>query len=385
MALEGSGWEAPTRALAGAGIGGRTGRLETALLRCRGRGLAMRCLGVDAVTLPPPPARTAGLADAVSDAVISLAKNCQVPLDALDVLGLDGLPSTGASVEVAAILARRTGVTTVTAFELADRACGGRGTPLSLMPDWFLHHASDRGRLMVHLGLSLRMSWLPAGKLPADSVCFDAGPCCGFLDGLVQDLSQGRYAFDPGGHFAVQGRSADELIRQWQSHPFLVSIPPKFLAPDDFGEPFRQASFALARELGLSARDVLCSASHFVVRNCLDALDRFLLPRVRIDEVWASGGGCSNGFLWRLLIDGLKPLPILRTDSVGIPLDARRAIHAALLGYCTMENLPGNVASVTGAGQPCILGQICPGSASNWDRFVGNLADRFAIQERRAA
>ena len=90
MALEPTAWSADplTRLLAGVSLGCRTGRLKTAILRCRGEGYGLRCLAADAVVAPQPPGDPVGLAHAVVDALVALADQSEIPLASLDVVGL---------------------------------------------------------------------------------------------------------------------------------------------------------------------------------------------------------------------------------------------------------------------------------------------------------
>lgn len=387
MAIEAKGWgtDLVTRLFAGVSVGARSGRLKAALLRCRGEGWSLRCLTVDAITLPPPPPSPIPLAEAISDALVSLSRHCELPLGAIDVVGLARWRADGDNSFVASLVAERTGITVVGDFDLADRAKGGRGGPLSPLPDWFLFRSVRSRRLVLQLGATLRATVLAPGEAPSTLACFDAGPCGEFLDGLCQDLSLGRYPFDPGGRFAVQGRVADALVAQWLSHPFLLRPPPKFLASGDFGPELRQTSLAYARENHLSARDILRSANQFVVAALAEAIRRFIPQTKTPDEIWVSGGGAWNGLLWKLLHEAFDPIPVGRSDEVGIPSEALRSVRAALLAYCAMEYLPANVPAITGARQPTVLGQITPGSLENWDRWIINLAERFDLRENQAA
>jgi hypothetical protein len=83
--------------------------------------------------------------------------------------------------------------------------------------------------------------------------------------------------------------------------------------------------------------------------------------------------------LWKLLCEQFEPLELLATDRVGVPGEALRALHAAMLGYCVIENLPANVPAVTGAAGPRILGSITPGDDAHWDQWVCSLADRLDV------
>ena len=384
MTLEGPVWsvDPPIRLFVGIHRGERSGRLKAALLRCRGEGWGLRCGAVEAISMPAP--ADDALVDGLCGAIASLARRAQAPLAAIDCLGIGRLGEGGVMPPIASILAERTGITVVSGFAHRDRASNGRGGPLAPLPDWFLFRSMRTNRLLIHLGPSLRITWIAAGWSPSALTCFDVGPCNDFLDGLASELSQGRHPFDPSGHFAVQGRLRDDLLGKWSSHPYLLQSPPKFLDPSPFGADFRRASLSYARDRKLSARDVLCTANHFVVRNLTEALRRFL-PGKPIDEFWVTGGGSWNGLLWKLLTEDLAPKPVARADAIGVPAEARGAIHAALLGYCAMENLCANLPHVSGAIGPRLLGQITPGSIENWDRWVCNLADRFELVGEKAA
>jgi hypothetical protein len=83
--------------------------------------------------------------------------------------------------------------------------------------------------------------------------------------------------------------------------------------------------------------------------------------------------------------------PLVSSDDLNVPSETARAIQAAMLSYCLMENLPGNVPVFTGALAPRVLGTIVPGDERHWDRWVCTVADRFDLERdqrptiRRAA
>lgn len=385
MTIEASGWstDAVVRVFAGVARGSQSNRLKAAILRCHGDGWNLRVLHTDAVTLPLPSGGIRELARAVCQAVVGLAGELGLELAAIDSLGLGQCLED--DIGLASEIAERTGLTVVARLEDRDRAVGGRGRPLSPVPDWILYRSSRSTRLLVHLGASVQFTLLAAGRSAADAVCFDAGPGTDFLDNLARRLSDGKHAFDPSGHFAVQGKQCEALIEQWTSHPFLLRHPPRFVDEATFNADFIESSLAFARERRLNGKDVLCSANHFIGRALRDSVDRFLPVSSPPDNVIFSGGGIRNGLLWKLASEIFDAIPIHRTDELGVPIDVRAAVHAALMGFLAMENLPGNIPAATGASAFRVLGTIIPGSQSNWDRWVCNVADRFDMDVRRAA
>src|SRR5438132_689788 len=107
---------------------------------------------------------------------------------------------------MAAIVAERTGLTTIHDFRSRDLAVGGQGVPLVALADYLMLRDADESRLLIHLGGLARVAFLPAGRRVQDIVGFEVGPCNILLDGLMRELSGGRESFDAGGKYAVQGR-----------------------------------------------------------------------------------------------------------------------------------------------------------------------------------
>jgi anhydro-N-acetylmuramic acid kinase len=77
------------------------------------------------------------------------------------------------------------------------------------------------------------------------------------------------------------------------------------------------------------------------------------------DQVIVSGGGAMN----RRIMEGLRSLTraeLLSTGDLGIKSEAKEALAFALLGAATLDGVPSNVKSVTGARRGVVLGSITP-------------------------
>jgi anhydro-N-acetylmuramic acid kinase len=274
-------------------------------------------------------------------------------------------PSTLAA-GMPAVIAERTGVTTVSDFRSRDMAVGGQGVPLVALTDYLLLGDPNENRVLIHLGGLTRLVYLPASGRVQDLAGFEAGPCTLLLDGLVQHLSNGREIFDAGGKYAVQGRCNDELVRTWLSHPYFERRPPKSFPRQAFGADFIREAIRQAQQSQITVHDLLCSAAHFVARTIGDGLDRFLLRGRSAQRILLSGGGTRNGFLLHLITQKLSPIPVEKTDVHGISAEARKAASNALLAALTVDGVPANAPSATGASGSRILGSLTPGSTSNW-------------------
>jgi anhydro-N-acetylmuramic acid kinase len=275
---------------------------------------------------------------------------------------------------MAAVVAERCGVTTISDFRSRDVAAGGQGVPLAALTDYILFRHPRENRLLIHLGGLARIVLVPAGCRIQEVIGFEAGPCNVLLDALMDRLTGGKSSFDPGGKHAVQGKCIDALLQSWLNHPYLQRRPPKGVPRHLFGDDFAAAAVQQVRQYGGSLHDLLCTATHFVARGITTAVRRFLPSGHRIDRILLSGGGVRNGLLWRLLEQMFEGIPLQRTDEAGVPADLRKALSFGMLAALTLDGVPASVPSATGAAGSRLLGSITPGSSINWARCLAWMA-----------
>jgi anhydro-N-acetylmuramic acid kinase len=277
-----------------------------------------------------------------------------------------------------AVVAERTGVTTVSDFASRDVAVGGQGMPLTALADYLLFRHPTESRLLLHLGCSARIVFLPAGGEAGDVRGFDVGPCNNLLDALMRQVTGGREAFDAGGKHAVQGRCLDSLLQRWLGHPFFQRRPPKSLPRQAFGDEFAGQAVQQGRQQGGGLHDVLCTATHFIAHGITQGLRRFLPAGRPPHRVLLCGGGVRNGLLWRLLEQQMEGIPLERLDRIGVPADARKAVGFGLLAALTVDGVPANIPAATGATGARLLGSLTPGSSTNWARCLAWMATQTA-------
>jgi anhydro-N-acetylmuramic acid kinase len=345
------------------------------------------------------------LGEAYAAAVRKLTEAARVNLTAVFALGCsgqtlghdpDGRYPTTLTLGMSSVLAERTGLTTISDWRSRDVVVGGQGAPLTPLVDHLLFHDPGETRVLVHLGGVATVLALPAddsalhplGRVmgegqapggPKNLAAFHAAPCCLLLDGFMQQLTSGREPYDAGGKHAVQGRCIDAILERWLAHPVLLRRPPKTVSRVDFGTEFIEQAIASARQMGRSLHDLLCTATHFVARATVEAIRRFVLQTPT--RILISGGGTRNGFLWRLLEEQLTPVPMERTDRCGISAEARKAVAFAALAALTLDGVPANLPSVTGASGPRLLGTLTPGASANWARCVAWMAQQAAAPQ----
>lgn len=285
----------------------------------------------------------------------------------------DGRFPSALNLGMAAVVAERTGLTTASDFGARDLAAGGLGVRLGGLPDYVMlrEYRSDEDRLLVHLGTIAHVVSLPRRCRVQEIAAFEAGPCNLLLSALMRNLTSGHEEFDSGGKAAVQGRCLEPLLERWLSHPFVQRRPPRAVPRHVFGHAFALEAIEQARAQHWNAYDLLCTATHFVVRVLVLAIRQFV-PMSKIPPcILLSGGGARNGLMRHLLGQQLGTgLVVEQTDAAGIPFRAREAIAAGLLAALGLDGVPANLPQVTGAAGSRLLGSLTPGSASNWARCL---------------
>jgi len=362
--------------------------VDAALVEVHGVGLATRVRVVTHTTVPYPRSvraligRLCGdasvellaranflLGELFADAAIEVARMASISIRRVALIGSHGqtvrhLPRPArlcgrrvtATLQVGepAVIAARTGVTTVADFRPADMAVGGQGAPLVPYVDYILLRHRSRGRIALNIGGIANITWLPPRCTPDQIVAFDTGPGNMVLDALSR-LLLGR-PFDRDGATAARGRPSTTLLKQLLRHPYFRRRPPKSAGREVFGEEFARGM--LRRGEGLSPADLLATATELTVRTIASACRPLLAS---CGEVVASGGGCHNATLMRRLAEAIAPARLTTSEEFGIPVDAKEAVAFAVLANETMAGRPGNVPSATGARRPLILGKIVPG------------------------
>lgn len=271
-----------------------------------------------------------------------------------------GKPAVTVQVGSGAIIAARTGITTVYDFRVADLAAGGEGAPLVPYADYCLF-GNERTLAIQNLGGIGNVTVIPAGAGPEAVFAFDTGPANMVIDGLAELLTGGAQRFDRDGALAASGRVSDALVAATMRHPFFARQPPKSTGREEFGGDFVARFLASGRELGLRDADLIASATALTARSLAHAYRDFIEPRARLDAMVLGGGGARNPVLRSMIAREFAPLPVLTHEDFGYPGDAKEAIAFALLAYETARGRPGALPGATGARYAAVLGAVAPG------------------------
>lgn len=286
-------------------------------------------------------------------------------------------PRPGSTLQLgdASTLATLTGIPTVANFRPADIALGGQGAPLVPFADAALLSHPTKTRVIQNIGGIANATYLPptgnskreSGK--ASVLAFDTGPGNMLIDAIISLATHGKKRFDKDARLARKGTLDLPLFRHLQHHPYFTQAPPKSTGREAFGLPF--AKELLARFPKLSTEQsalstLLHTATRLTAWSIADAYLHFL-PQLP-DEVVLCGGGADNPLLVQMLSEELatlaspqtntSPPQLRRIDEFGIPNKSKEAASFALLAAATLDGIPSNLPTVTGASRPAVLGVI---------------------------
>lgn len=246
------------------------------------------------------------------------------------------------------VIAERTGITTVADFRRRDMAAGGQGAPLVPAFHKAFFNSGTEDRCILNLGGIANITWIPAddGK-PVTG--FDTGPANALMDAWC--LNQTGLPYDADGHWAEEGTVNQALLHDMLSDAYFSRPAPKSTGKERFN--LEWVKTLVRRHPDLPAEDVQRTLLQLTVTSIIHQL-----PEVPALRVYACGGGTRNPVLMRELEQALSPAPLAITSDLGLNPQWVEPVAFAWLAQQSLARQPGNLAEVTGARGPRILGAI---------------------------
>jgi anhydro-N-acetylmuramic acid kinase len=193
----------------------------------------------------------------------------------------------------------------------------------------------------------------------ADPYAFDIGPANALVDAVVAADPSTDASFDEDGALAAAGSVVIGLLDVLLAEPYYRQDPPKSTGKELFHlEYVRDAIIRWGGRASLP--DLVATLVELTARTVADAV-----AAAGVTRVLASGGGVRNPVLLQAIQNAVDDVTedVVRvgtTAEVGLDPDCKEAIAFALIGWCTLHGLPGNVPSCTGASGPRVLGRVSP-------------------------
>jgi anhydro-N-acetylmuramic acid kinase len=165
--------------------------------------------------------------------------------------------------------------------------------------------------------------------------------------------------FDNNGLYARSGKINAELLETLLSHPYFFKARPKSTGQEQFGYDYYQKIKALYFPKNDDEwRMFIRSISEMTIRSIVQDIRSLKRDESYPIECVCSGGGANNVYIMERLQEELPECAVRRFDLPEIPADSKEAFGFAYLAYLFMRHIPGNVPSVTGSSQHCVLGKI---------------------------
>lgn len=279
----------------------------------------------------------------------------------------DGRVSATFQIGEGAILAERTGITTINNMRARDVACGGQGAPLTGYVDWLLLRHPDKWRAIQNIGGMGNVTFLPPISNDTQTpVAFDTGPGNALIDVAVSYFTEGQQTYDEDGKLAQQGRIHEVWLDELLQHPYYQRDYPKTTGREMFGTEAGQDLIRTAQAGGLTENEIIATLTALTATNIVDAYKRF--APAPIDEIILGGGGKHNPVIVSMIRELLAPAKVMSHEDIGISSDFKEALVFAVLAHETWYGRVGTLPSLTGASQATILGQITP--AQNYESLL---------------
>jgi anhydro-N-acetylmuramic acid kinase len=333
-------------------------------------------------------------------ATIEACKRWRVPLSNIDLIGshgqtiyhqgsaskFHGVRPIASTLQIGepSVIAERTGLPTIADFRPMDMAAGGQGAPLVPFVDYLLYRDAKLGRVALNIGGIANVTVIPAGARAEDVFAFDTGPGNMIVDALVEAATHGRARFDRDARIAFGGHTIPSLLERLMREPYLQKKPPKTAGREQFGGDYADALIAWGRKRRAKPADMVRTATVFTSLSIADAFQRFIFPRVRIDELIVAGGGAKNPLMMAQLGAALPRVELVPASAFGIPPEAKEAFAFAVLAYEAYHGRQNNLPSATGARHAAVMGKLVRGvgatavaPASNPARTAGSGHERW--------
>lgn len=251
----------------------------------------------------------------------------------------------------AAVIAERTGITTVSDFRTADMAAGGQGAPLVCFADELLFKDNSISRAIQNIG---GMANVTVVNPDCETFGFDTGPGNVLIDYCMRKFFDKEY--DKDGLIASRGKVDEDWLNYLLEEKYYDSEPPKTTGRELFSSGYAERILDSAPE---NPSDIIATVTALTAKSIFNAYEKFVFPKTRIDEIILGGGGVYNLELVKMLKNYFgSEIKVLRHKDFGIPDKFKEALAFAFLAYATYNKIPNNIPSCTGARHKAILGKI---------------------------
>jgi anhydro-N-acetylmuramic acid kinase len=257
---------------------------------------------------------------------------------------MDGYYSSTLQIGDPSIVAYAFNKDVISNFRTMDMAAGGSGAPLMPYAHYLMFKNEHKKIAIQNIGGIGNITYIDQENITA----FDTGPGNMLIDGAMKILYNMPY--DNCGNIAKRGKVIKPVLDYLMQDEYLSMPYPKSTGREKYSSEYLNRIINTSREYTNNKEDIITTITAYTAETIIDQIRRFFKG---IEKIVIAGGGANNEYIMNYLQDRLD-FEVVKSNIN----DEMEAIGFALLGYATINNMPSNVKSVTGARDSVILGNI---------------------------
>jgi anhydro-N-acetylmuramic acid kinase len=234
-------------------------------------------------------------------------------------------------------ISKHTKIKTLTNLRQVDIDHGGSGAPIVPIGDLLLF---QNYKYCLNLGGIMNISIKENDSI----IAYDIGACNQVINHYA---NQKRLDYDKDGELARKGKFDTELFDQLNNLDYF-----KLKYPKSLDNGFSNSIIEILNEKELSIEDKLNTFYHHLAYQISNTIDK---NDVKSKKILATGGGAKNIYLIELIRENYNLN--IHTPEFKI-IDFKEALVMSLIGVRFFENKYNVLASVTGARQNTICGEL---------------------------
>ncbi len=248
----------------------------------------------------------------------------------------------------ASLIANKTQIDVIADFRNADMAFHGQGAPLVPAYHDYLFRHDNQTRIILNIGgISNITCLIPKQK----TIGYDTGPGNILMDAWIEKNRD--LAYDKQGAWAKSGKINNDFLQHLLDDAWLKKAPPKSTGREYFNIAWLEQKIQTFGTI--KAEDVQATLVELTAQSISDQIKPFT-P----DALILCGGGAQNIYLMERLKALCTFCHVQSCHEYNIDPDAMEAAAFAWLAWRHCQRKSGNIAAVTGATQPAILGALYP-------------------------
>lgn len=245
-------------------------------------------------------------------------------------------------------IAENTGISVVADFRTRDLIVGGEGAPFAPAYHQEIFKQLGTPLAVVNIGGISNITCL---FNKTEVTGFDLGPGNCLMDQWIRH-HLGR-SYDHGGEWAQGGKPIPELIEQLMQDTYFKRPSPKSIGKEYFTIDWLKRCL----QADYNPQDVQASLLFLTAKTiALGIKDAFKEPVTAL----ICGGGAHNDALMQHLQELLFDCTVKTSNDFNVHADYIEAMMFAWFAAKTINHIPSNLKSITGAKYPAVLGAIYP-------------------------